>query len=155
MEDHTIQTNTLSHYPAPTPPLGSVIHPSGSGREGKVSGCSSLWIPGAAGVEVCSVLSSVIACLGLQGALFTGTDTPWAAEGPNCFTASLSCMMRSLWTWISSQREINRQWRGTLPLSTFKDNPACTVQCTGTHTNKDSALWGVSREVSNNLTGPQ
>ncbi len=40
MEDHTLHTNM--HYPPPTPPLGFVIQPGKSGREGKVSGCSCL-----------------------------------------------------------------------------------------------------------------
>lgn len=49
-------------------------------------------------LELKSVLCSppVIACLGLLGPLFTAADKPGAAESPNCFTASLSCVMRSL-----------------------------------------------------------
>lgn len=145
-----ITHSTQTHWAAthlPLPPLGSAIQPSRSGREGKVSGCWCLWIPGAAGVEVCSVLSPVIARLGLEGALFTGADMPGAAESPNCFTASLSCVMRSLWTWISSQKEIKGQWRGTLPLSIFKDNLACTEQRTQ-HTQTKNLLCEVWAERS-------
>lgn len=143
MEDHTLHTNTHSRSPPPTP---STV--GRSGREEKVSGCSSLWIPGAARVEVCSMLSPVIARPGQPEALFTGADTPGAAERPNCFTASLSCVMRSLLTWISSQREIKGQRRGTLPLSTFKNNPACTQQRTDIHTNTNTLLYEVWAERS-------
>jgi len=43
----------------------------------------------------------VMTCLKLQGALFTDDGTPEAAESPNCLTASLSCVIHSLWTSIS------------------------------------------------------
>lgn len=42
MEDQTIHINMHSHYPPRIPPWGSVIQPSRGGKEGKVSGCSSL-----------------------------------------------------------------------------------------------------------------
>lgn len=141
------KTSTATTH-LPLPPGGSVIQPSRGGRDGKVSGCSSLWIPGAVGVEVCSVLSPIIARLGQQGALFTGADMPGAAESPNCFTASLSCVTCSLWTRISLQREIKGQLQGTLPLSTFEDNPTSTEQCTETHTQTKTLLCEVWAEKS-------
>lgn len=147
MEDHTLHTNT---QPAPTSYSlhWAVIQPSRRGREGKVSGCSILWIPGVAGVEVCSMFSLVIVCPGLQGALFTGADMPGAAESPNCFTASLSCVRCSLWTWISHREKLRGHGGEHCPCPVLKTTPMC--KCTDTQ--KVSALWGVSREVSNSPT---
>lgn len=72
---------------------------------------------------MCSVLSPVMASQELQG---VGDDTPEAAESPNCFVASLSCMMPFALNMDISQREIKVPWWGMLVVPTFNSNPiAC------------------------------
>lgn len=55
--------------------------------------------------------SLVIVCLGLRGALFTGADTPGAAQSPNCFTVSLSRARRSLRTRTSRREALRGRGR--------------------------------------------
>lgn len=154
MEDHTPQT--LHTQPLPTShSLHWVLWFSQAGEErrGRLVGVQRFefqeWLELK---PVLCFLSSSFAW-GLQGALFTRADTPGVAESPNCFTASLSCVRHSLWTWISHREKLRGHGGEHCPCPVLKDKPNAQMhRAMRWRTNKVFALWGVSREVSNSLS---